>query len=120
MSFIGPRPLLPVDQPEKAGLRLLVRPGLTGWAQVNGGKSVTKEDKAILDLWYLYNASIWLDVKIIFKTVHMIIFGERLNKAAIKNAYHDLGMKKVNECNVDLSLHEIESSVVPLNNRKIA
>ncbi len=90
MSFVGPRPLLMVDQPEEAGLRLLVRPGLTGWAQVNGGKSVSKNDKAILDLWYLHNASLWLDLKIVFLTLHMVVFGERLNHSAIEQAYKEL------------------------------
>ena len=56
MSFIGPRPLLPIDQPEDATVRLLVRPGLTGRAQVQGGRAVSPEEKAVLDEWYVRNA----------------------------------------------------------------
>ena len=105
MSFVGPRPLLMVDQPKEAGLRLLIRPGLTGWAQVNGGKAVSKQDKAILDLWYLYNASLWLDLKIIFLTVHMVFFGEKLNHDAIQTAYHDLVGDNENQ-NIQSLIHQ--------------
>ena len=69
MSLIGPRPLLPEDQPENATIRLLVRPGISGWAQVNGAKLVSKEDKEKLDEWYVRNASPWLDLKIIIMTL---------------------------------------------------
>jgi lipopolysaccharide/colanic/teichoic acid biosynthesis glycosyltransferase len=79
MSFVGPRPLLPVDQPNGQTSRLLVRPGLTGWAQVNGGRDISPEEKAGLDLWYLENASFRLDIKILWRTLGMMIFGERLN-----------------------------------------
>jgi lipopolysaccharide/colanic/teichoic acid biosynthesis glycosyltransferase len=51
MSLIGPRPLLPHDQPSDASTRLMVRPGITGWAQVNGGKSITPTQKNALDEW---------------------------------------------------------------------
>ena len=57
MSLIGPRPLLPHDQPADPTLRLMVRPGITGWAQVNGGKLLTPEEKNALDEWYVRNAS---------------------------------------------------------------
>lgn len=78
MSFVGPRPLLPVDQPEHEELRLSVRPGLTGWAQINGGHSfVSKEDKGALDIWYVRHGSIWLDIKILFKTVLFVAKGEQ-------------------------------------------
>ncbi len=97
MSFVGPRPLLPVDQPDTSGVRLLVRPGLTGWAQVNGGQAVSKEDKAVLDLWYLKNISPYLDFKISILTIWMIIFGERLNSCVIQRARQDLGAVKNSE-----------------------
>lgn len=77
MSFIGPRPLLPVDQPCDPSVRLSVRPGLTGWAQVHGGRSLSPEVKAALDEWYVHNASLGLDIRIIFKTVHFIIVGDK-------------------------------------------
>lgn len=77
MSLIGPRPLLPKDQPRDPTLRLLVRPGITGWAQVNGGKLLTPEEKNSLDEWYVRNASAWLDFKIIAKTILVMFGGER-------------------------------------------
>jgi lipopolysaccharide/colanic/teichoic acid biosynthesis glycosyltransferase len=55
MSLIGPRPLLPKDQPADSTLRLMVRPGITGWAQINGGNLVTTEEKGALDDWYVHN-----------------------------------------------------------------
>lgn len=69
MSLIGPRPLLPHDQPTNPTLRLAVRPGITGWAQINGGKLLSPHEKNELDEWYVTNASFWLDLKIIAKTV---------------------------------------------------
>jgi lipopolysaccharide/colanic/teichoic acid biosynthesis glycosyltransferase len=77
MSLIGPRPLLPHDQPPDPTLRLMVRPGITGWAQVNGGKLLTVEEKNARDEWYIRNASLWLDLKILVKTVPFILAGER-------------------------------------------
>jgi lipopolysaccharide/colanic/teichoic acid biosynthesis glycosyltransferase len=90
MSFIGPRPLLPRDQsPDYAG-RLLVRPGITGWAQVNGGRIIPSEDKGLLDLWYVQNASFVLDFKIVLRTVHMILFGDQIDKEAVYQARDNL------------------------------
>lgn len=77
MSFIGPRPLLPADQPADATARLSMRPGLTGWAQVNGGRSLSREDKAALDAWYVGNASSQLDMKIVLLTISVVFSGER-------------------------------------------
>ncbi|MEM6382834.1 MAG: sugar transferase [Pseudomonadota bacterium] len=77
MSFIGPRPLLPVDQPKDASIRLSVRPGLTGWAQVNGGRILTPEDKAALDAWYVENMSFALDVRIAVMTLQVLLWGEK-------------------------------------------
>ena len=75
MSLIGPRPLLPEDQPANTSIRLSVRPGISGWAQVNGGKLVTKEQKEELDEWYIRNASLWLDVRIILMTIKVMLRG---------------------------------------------
>jgi len=61
MSLIGPRPLLPCDQTPEFAARLSVRPGITGWAQVNGGRIISTSDKLILDVWYVQNASLVLD-----------------------------------------------------------
>lgn len=87
MSLVGPRPLLPIDQPERQSMRLLVRPGLTGWAQVNGGRDIAPEDKAALDVWYIMHASLWLDLAIVLRTVSLLVLGERVNAAAL-NAAH--------------------------------
>jgi lipopolysaccharide/colanic/teichoic acid biosynthesis glycosyltransferase len=72
MSLIGPRPLLPEDQPSNTALRLSVRPGISGWAQVNGAKLVTKEDKEKFDEWYVRNASLWVDMKIALMTLRVL------------------------------------------------
>ncbi|MEA3467612.1 MAG: sugar transferase [Thermodesulfobacteriota bacterium] len=72
MSLVGPRPLLMeyLDRytPEQAR-RHEVRPGITGWAQVNGRNAISWEDKFELDVWYVENRSLWLDVKIFSMTV---------------------------------------------------
>jgi lipopolysaccharide/colanic/teichoic acid biosynthesis glycosyltransferase len=80
MSLIGPRPLLPHDQPPDPSIRLSVRPGITGWAQVNGGKLLNVDEKNRLDEWYVKNASFWLDMKIIAKTILFLFQGERRYK----------------------------------------
>jgi lipopolysaccharide/colanic/teichoic acid biosynthesis glycosyltransferase len=72
MSLVGPRPLLPEDQPSNTALRLSVRPGITGWAQINGAKLVTKEDKEKFDEWYIRNASLWVDIKIALRTLRIL------------------------------------------------
>lgn len=81
MSLIGPRPLLPRDQPSNPTLRLMVRPGITGWAQVNGGKLLTSEEKNALDEWYIRNASLRVDLKIIAMTIVLMFIGERRGSA---------------------------------------
>ena len=90
MSFVGPRPLLPVDQPAAYAARMLIRPGLTGWAQVNGGRYVSAADKAALDVWYVENASLWLDLKIFWATVSVVLFGERVDAALIARTWAQL------------------------------
>jgi lipopolysaccharide/colanic/teichoic acid biosynthesis glycosyltransferase len=90
MSFVGPRPLLPCDQSPDYAARLSVRPGITGWAQVNGGRIVAPLDKAILDIWYVTNASFVLDLKIAFRTAQMVLFGDRINTEAVYQARRDL------------------------------
>ena len=86
MSFIGPRPLLPRDQPKDAELRAIVRPGVTGWAQVNGGHPLKVEEKLALDIWYIQNASLWLDIKVLWHTLRTVLFGEKVNQDAIDMA----------------------------------
>src|SRR5215471_14525530 len=73
MSLIGPRPLLPEDQPDNAAIRLLVLPGISGWAQIKGAKLVSKEEKQELDEWYVRNASLWVDLQIAWKTLKLML-----------------------------------------------
>lgn len=73
MSLIGPRPLLPEDQPDNILVRLSVRPGLTGWAQVNGGKLITKQEKEGFDTWYVRNASLLVDMHIALLTLKIVM-----------------------------------------------
>lgn len=76
MSLVGPRPLLMEYLPlysEEQYRRHAVRPGVTGWAQVNGRNAISWEDKFKLDVWYVDNHSIWLDLKILFLTVKKVL-----------------------------------------------
>jgi len=76
MSLVGPRPLLVEYLPlysEKQSRRHEVRPGITGWAQVNGRNAISWDEKFELDLWYVDNQSIWLDIKILWMTVKKVI-----------------------------------------------
>jgi lipopolysaccharide/colanic/teichoic acid biosynthesis glycosyltransferase len=86
MSLIGPRPLLPEDQPVNSNLRLLARPGITGWAQVNGGNLITNDEKGALDEWYVRHASLWLDLRIVGLTLGFILRGEQRSETALKQA----------------------------------
>lgn len=76
MSLVGPRPLLEqylsLYSPEQAR-RHEVRPGITGWAQVNGRNAISWEDKFKLDVWYVDNRSMWLDIKILWLTVKKVL-----------------------------------------------
>lgn len=89
MSLIGPRPLLPVDQPKKIRYRIQVRPGLTGLAQINGGTLLSPEEKDALDEWYVQHATLLLDIKILVRTVWVIVRGERRNEFEIAQAIVD-------------------------------
>jgi lipopolysaccharide/colanic/teichoic acid biosynthesis glycosyltransferase len=86
MSFIGPRPLLPLDQPEDSELRLSVRPGLTGLAQVHGERDMPVEDKNALDIWYVRNASLALDIRIVVRTIVVFWRGERVDLRMLRTA----------------------------------
>lgn len=94
MSFVGPRPLLPADQSDSFAARLAVRPGLTGWAQIKGGRELSASDKAALDIWYIAHASLWLDIKVLFGTLRMLVFGERTDHDAISRAWAHLGIER--------------------------
>ncbi len=84
MSLVGPRPLLeeylPLYSPEQLR-RHDVRPGITGWAQVNGRNAISWEDKFKYDIWYVENQSFWLDMKIIWKTIEKVTTREGIYAA---------------------------------------
>jgi len=75
MSLVGPRPLLmeylPLYSPEQAR-RHELRPGITGWAQVNGRNAISWEEKFALDVWYVDNHNVWLDIKILYLTIRKV------------------------------------------------
>jgi lipopolysaccharide/colanic/teichoic acid biosynthesis glycosyltransferase len=82
MSLVGPRPLLmeylPLYTPEQAR-RQDVRPGITGWAQVNGRNAISWDEKFALDVWYVDNRSLLLDVRILWMTVHMVLLRKAIS-----------------------------------------
>jgi lipopolysaccharide/colanic/teichoic acid biosynthesis glycosyltransferase len=83
MSIVGPRPTIPVqvDQyTERQRGRLAVKPGITGWAQVNGRASLPWADRIELDLWYVEHQSLRLDLSILARTVAILVRGEGLYK----------------------------------------
>jgi len=94
MSIVGPRPLLMqyLDRytPEQAR-RHEVKPGITGWAQVNGRNAISWEDKFKLDVWYVDNWSLWLDVKIILITVMKVLRRDGISQAGEATAQEFLG-----------------------------
>lgn len=82
MSLVGPRPLLmeylPLYSPEQYR-RHEVRPGVTGWAQINGRNALSWEEKFKLDVWYVDNQSFWLDLKILFLTIRKVIIRDGIS-----------------------------------------
>lgn len=82
MSLVGPRPLLvqylPLYNKEQAR-RHDVRPGITGWAQINGRNAISWEEKFELDVWYVDNRTLWLDIKILFLTVKKVFVKEGIS-----------------------------------------
>ncbi|MGE8319958.1 MAG: sugar transferase [Comamonas sp.] len=84
MSLVGPRPLLmeylPLYTPEQAR-RHEVRPGITGWAQVNGRNALSWEEKFQLDVWYVDHRTLWLDIRILWLTVKKVLVREGISAA---------------------------------------
>jgi len=83
MSIVGPRPTLAVQveqYSERQRGRLAVKPGITGWAQVNGRASLPWSERIELDLWYVEHRSLWLDLRILGRTVRMVLGGEGIYK----------------------------------------
>ena len=93
LNFIGPRPLLPEYDKlytKEQKKRLSIKPGITGWAQVNGDNNISWKKKFQLDLWYVKNRTILLDLKIIFLTFLFFV------KIGLKNNNNKLITKKFN------------------------
>ena len=83
MSFVGPRPLLVQYLPrysEQQARRHDVVPGLTGWAQVNGRNAISWQQKFELDVWYVENQNLWLDLRIIWMTLLKVLRSEDINQ----------------------------------------
>ena len=141
MALIGPRPLLPEDQPANPATRLMVRPGITGWAQVNGGKFLTPEEKDQYDEFYIRNASLWFDLRIIFMTLRVLFrftahsdhavaaaclvgFGKSENPqsgaatAAPRTAKADVPRRQVESPSLGFDTSELAPSVVKMSDRK--
>lgn len=82
MSLVGPRPLLMQYLPlysKKQARRHDVCPGVTGWAQINGRNAISWEEKFALDVWYVDNKTLWLDIKILFLTVKKVFVKEGIS-----------------------------------------
>ena len=99
MSIVGPRPLLKRYLSRYSDYqlkRLSVKPGITGYAQVNGRNSVSWDEKFELDIFYVNNMSILLDIQIIFKTIKIVLFRENINadNAATMSEFFGKGNSK--------------------------
>jgi lipopolysaccharide/colanic/teichoic acid biosynthesis glycosyltransferase len=116
MSLIGPRPLLPQDQPSNCNLRLMVRPGITGWAQINGGNLITTEEKGALDDWYVQNGSFWLDLRIALFTLTFLFTGERRFEQAVLEAQAMQNAKVLQQAKVEQQINGL--SKLPLERKR--
>jgi lipopolysaccharide/colanic/teichoic acid biosynthesis glycosyltransferase len=97
MSLVGPRPLLVEYLPlynEEQSKRHNLRPGITGWAQINGRNVLSWEEKFKLDVWYVENQSIYLDIKILFLTVFKIFKKENIEHSVAEELARFKGSKK--------------------------
>lgn len=91
MALIGPRPLLPEYLPyytERERLRHSVRPGISGWAQVNGRNNITWDQKLELDVYYVEHLSLWMDIRVLLTTVKNVLGTKDVNvvPSAVKGA----------------------------------
>lgn len=97
MSLVGPRPLLieylPLYSPKQAR-RHEVRPGITGWAQINGRNAIAWDEKFALDVWYVDNRTVWLDLKIIWLTIRKVVKREGISAAGEVTMYPFKGNSK--------------------------
>jgi len=104
LSLVGPRPLmidyLPLYNAEQAR-RHDVRPGLTGWAQINGRNSISWDEKFALDCWYVDNRSFWLDMKILWITLLKVIRMEGISQAGYATMPPFIGCSQSNRVSKD-------------------
>ena len=92
MSLVGPRPTVQVQvdrYTDRQRGRLSVRPGITGWAQVNGRASLPWPERIELDVWYVDHRSLWLDVRILAKTARMLATGHGLYSEDLRQGWND-------------------------------
>lgn len=115
MSLVGPRPLrveyLARYSPEQAR-RHEVPPGITGWVQVNGRNALSWEEKFKLDVWYVNNQSLWLDIKILAKTVGKVVLRDGISAAGEATMPEFQGIKReaeIRTSNIQLSTSNIKS-----------
>lgn len=101
MSLVGPRPLLmeylPLYTPEQAR-RHEVRPGITGWAQVNGRNAISWEEKFALDVWYVDHQSLWLDLKVLWLTLRKVVAREGISAAGEATMGKFTGSTRARSC----------------------
>ena len=98
MSLVGPRPCLPArsqTMPLEEKRRFSFLPGLTGWAEVNGNVELSWEEQLLLDLWYVDHWSLFLDFKIILKTIVVVFFGSTRNEVALMLAKRNLNKTSI-------------------------
>jgi lipopolysaccharide/colanic/teichoic acid biosynthesis glycosyltransferase len=98
MSLVGPRPFIADYLPlysEQQMRRHLVKPGITGWAQVNGRNAISWEDKFKLDIWYVENQSLWLDIKILFLTLKKVLIQDGISAEGEATMPRFTGSKKL-------------------------
>lgn len=96
MSLVGPRPLLMQyleRYSHEQARRHDVKPGITGWAQINGRNAVTWEEKFKMDVWYVDNHTLWLDVKILFQTIVQVLKSDGIHQKGHATAQEFMGSK---------------------------
>jgi len=84
MSVVGPRPLMMRYLPRYNSFqarRMEMKPGVTGWAQINGRNAISWDEKFALDIWYIDNSSLWLDIKIVVKTFFVVLNRRNINSS---------------------------------------
>ena len=90
MSIVGPRPTVAVQVDRytpRQRRRLEVKPGITGWAQVNGRASISWPDRIELDVWYVDHRSLWLDLKILVRTARLLVSGQGLYSSELEQGW---------------------------------